>query len=155
MGIRNVLWHQDIFLVANGTLFIDHFYTTSTCLVCRFHNPKSIFISILTKHLESIEIEREYISSRDKVVCFRVSTSLLVEIFPHIVFSTQLPTTWEVIHFLVSVHDFQGFLVNARDIEEHIPFSWTFWFSKSIKLEWVDDTSVLRSSNFIFQVGFL
>lgn len=155
MGIGNILWHQYIFFVANGTLFVDHFYTTSACLVCRFHNPKSIFISILTKHLESIEIEREYISSWNEIVGLRVSTSLFVEIFPHIVFSAQLPTAWEMIHFLVSVHNFQSFLVNARDIKEHIPFGWAFWFSKSIKLEWVYDASVLRPSNFIFQVGFL
>lgn len=78
MRVGNVLRNQNILLIPNGALFINHLNTTATGLISRLHNPQSIFICVLPQHLESVEIEGEDVGGWHEVVGLGVGSALFV-----------------------------------------------------------------------------
>lgn len=154
MGVTNVLRNQNILLIFYLCLFCHHLYPSPTCLIGRFQNPELI-IGILPCWLKSLEVRWEYVCIGNKVITVRVDPFSFVQIFPHIIFSTKLPTAWEMVDFLVLVGIFKSLLVmNPRSIEKNIPIRTDFTFLESVEFKGIDDTPVFWSLYFVFSNHF-
>lgn len=88
MRIAYILRHQVVLLVANLSVFSHHLYATPASLVCRLHYPEFAFLGCLAGHLKTVKVRREKVSVRNKVVGLRTTSSLFIEIFPHVVLAT-------------------------------------------------------------------
>ncbi len=71
-----------------------------------------------------------------------MTSSLLIQIFPHIILPTKMPATWKVVHFLKLIHPFQSFEVCTTDIEVNIPFITLVVLLKAIIFQRIDDALV-------------
>jgi hypothetical protein len=114
-------------------------------LIGRFHNPESSFLGVLSDHFETVEISRKEIGNRYEVVVFGKTATLLVQVFPHVVFTTEIPAAREVIKLLETFHRLNCFEVCSIYIKEHIPLIAAFDPSKAIELQRVHDTLVLMA----------
>jgi hypothetical protein len=109
MGISDILRHQIVFATFDFRIFCYHLYASSACCIRWFHNPKVLFRLIFTYHLKSIEITGKYVRSREKIEMLWMLTLQSLQCLVHIIFSTQCPTTWKVVHFLETIHFSVGF----------------------------------------------
>jgi hypothetical protein len=114
-------------------------------LIGRFHNPESSFLGVLSDHFETVEIGRKEIGDRYEVVVFGKTAALLVQVFPHVIFATEIPATREVVIPLEAFHCLYCFEMCSIDIKEHIPVISTFDSGKAIELKRVHDTLVLMT----------
>ena len=71
---------------------------------------------------------------------------------PHIIFPSQIPTSWKVIKFLILFHGLKCLKMSATHIKEYIPI-WSFSLGESIELKWIHDAFILWSCNFIGEIG--
>jgi hypothetical protein len=143
MWVENILRNEDILFVLYSRVLRDHFDASTTCLVGWFHDPKLVLIGSLTSHLKSIIICGEDVCIGDKIVCLWETSSLFVEIFPHIVFSSKVPTAWKMVDFLKFIHILKSPQVCPTDIEINIPFSVFLVLDKAIVFKCIDDAFVL------------
>lgn len=155
MRIGNVLGNQDILLVLDSTVFLDHFDATPARRVGRLHDPQRVLVGILAYHLESFEVEGEDIGGRHKVIGFRVGPTLLVQVLPHVVFTTQLPAPREMVHLLVPVHSLQSLLTGAGDIEEDVPIVGAVGLTEAVELQGVYYAFVLGTGYPVLEIGLL
>ena len=104
MGVPYVLRHQVVLLVLYLGLLRYHLYASATCCIGWLHNPQVVLSFALPDHFESIEIPGEDIGHRQETNMLWTPSLEFKESFVHVVFPTQCPTTWKVVHLLISGH---------------------------------------------------
>lgn len=86
MRIRDILRNEVIFFIPHLGIAGDHFYPSPAGLVRWLHYPQFPFLCSLSGHLEAVVVCWEEIGVGHKVVSFRETTSLFIEMFPHVIF---------------------------------------------------------------------
>lgn len=119
--VVDVLGDEHVLLVLDLGLLVDHLDATAARLVGGFHDPESTFLGIFAYHLEPIKIRRKQVRDRHEVILLREATSLLIEMFPHVVLAPEIPAPGEVVDLLETFHRLNALEMGATDIEEHVP----------------------------------
>lgn len=155
MRVMNIFGDKCILFAFYFRLLIDHLNTPPTCLVRGFHNPESSFLSIFPYHLESIKVSWKQVSDRHEIIVLRKTTTLLVEMLPHVILTSKIPTPRKVVILLKPLHGLNCFEMCAANVEEYVPITTTLNSGKPIELQRVHYTLVLMTRYFIGKVWFL
>jgi len=72
-----------------------------------------------------------------------VTSSLFVEVFPHVIFAAEIPAAWEMIEFLMLSHIFKSFQTSSADIKINGPIVSFLQFLNTVVFEGVNDALIL------------
>lgn len=121
MWVMNVLWYQHILFVFYFSVLVNQFDSSPTCLIWRLHDPKSGLLCILPHHLKSIKVCRKQVSQWNEIIILWENPALLVKVLPHVIFTTQVPTTRKMIDFLETLHCLYRLQVGTINIKKYVP----------------------------------
>lgn len=155
MRITDVLWDQNVLFVADLCIFSYHLYASTTGLVCWLHDPELVFIGSFSCHFKPVVVRREEISVWDEIIGLWETSSLFVQIFPHVIFATEVPASWKMVDFLEFVHSLKLLDIASCDVEVNIPLISIVQLQKSIVFKRIHDAFVLWTTNFVKKLDLL
>lgn len=121
MGVVDVLRDEGVFFVFDFGLLVDHFDTPSAGLVGGFHDPESRFLGVFPDHFEPVKVGRKQVCDGNKVIILRKGPALFIQMFPHVIFASQVPAPRKMVNFLKPFHGLNRFQMRAIDIEKDVP----------------------------------
>ena len=153
MRVGDVLRDQGIFSIPHIWIFSHHFYSSSTGLIGWLHDPEFVLFSSLSDHFKPFIVGWEDESAGYKIIGFRMTSPLFIQVFPHIIFPSKIPTARKMIELLMPVHILQNFQMSATDIKVDAPIIAFLWSLNPVKLQGVDNTFILWAWNFVVEIS--
>lgn len=155
MRVTYVFWNQNVLFVSDLWIFGYHLYSSSTGLIRWLHDPELVFVGSFSCHLKPVIVWREEICVWDEIIGLWEASPLFVQVFPHIIFASKLPTSWKVVDFLELIHSLKLLDIASCDIEVNIPLISVIQLQKAIVFKRIYNAFVLWATNFVKKLDFL
>ena len=153
MRVGDVLWDQGIFSVSYIWIFSHHFYSSSTGLIGWLHDPEFVLFSCLPDHFKSLIVGWEDEGAGYKIIGIGMTSPLFIQIFPHVIFPSEIPAARKMIEFLMPVHILQSFQMSSTDIKVNAPIITFLWSLNPVKLQGVNDAFIFWAWNFVEEIS--
>lgn len=147
--IIDVLRYQILLSVTHFGGLGYHSDSATTRSSSRFHYPQVILIGVLSCHFEPVEVARQQVGHRNKIVGLGMHSLNFVDSSPEKIFAPDVPTTWKMTDFLMLAHILQLFGLIAFDVKINVPLRTTLASFKPIVLQRVYYALVLPSVYFV------